>query len=895
MRFLIHNIRVNADKEKMATPEQLLESLNRQEMRKDEGRLKIYLGMVAGVGKTYAMLKDAQLLLEQKTDVIVGYVETHEREDTAAQIGKLNILPRLKISHRDVVLDEFDLDAALKRNPQIILVDELAHTNIPGSRHFKRYQDVLELLGQGIDVHTTLNVQHVQSLADTVAKITGVIIQEIIPDSIIDRADEIILIDQEPDEIILRLKQGKIYKGDKAIQASNNFFKLGNLTALREMGLRLMAQRVDQELTEYKTLGGEPLGARPHHKLIVAVFASPFSEYLIRWTRRHAYALNCPWSAVYVRTSRSLSDEEEVLLRKNLTTVRELGGVATEIQDDDVVCGILRAALQQEATQLVVGKPQERAWWWFWKQNITHDLVYGQTDLDVHVVSPNDPNAKRFILPKKKIGQLKFSSTALVNSVLVVSFATIINLSLLNYMAYHALGLIYMLSFSLASIFLMNFSVLTAAIMSALLWNFVFIPPRFTFSITLGEDWIMLLLYLVTAAMVGTFTRKLRRSEDRLRLQGTRTDALYRMTRNLAGAKDGAEAVYRALEQLKTQLDLEATVWVFDEKRKIENARIQGNFKPEPKDMGALDWSFLNRQPSGRFTDTLPGVKGHYIPLMDQTGLWGVMGIDMSSLKEIKTESLSFIQAISQQLSFALGRDDLFMKLQNRQLKEESEKIYKTLLNSVSHELRTPLTAIQGFSEALLARGTSDIQLFECSNEISLNAKRMNQVVQNFLDMGRIEAGQMKLQKQEIDLEDLIRTIWNSIKSKYIGWKVNFHFPTSPVLLMADAPLLSQAIENVLENSFSYNKKDVEIEVILTCDGRYARLSIADNGIGLGSHPKYVFEKFWRGNPNKTGGTGLGLSISKAFVELHGGTLSAENVIGRGAMFRFTIPMSGLE
>lgn len=878
----------------MPTPDELLESLKRQDKRQLEGRLKIYLGMVAGVGKTYSMLQTAHQLREQRMDVVVGFVETHGRKDTLAQIGDLEVLPRLKLIHRDVELEEFDLDAALKRKPQIILVDELAHTNVPGSRHPKRYQDILELLGQGIDVHTTLNVQHLQSRADTVAKITGVIVQEIVPDSLIDRADDIVLIDQDPEEVILRLKQGKIYSSDKAAAAAKNFFKEGNLTALREMGLRLMAQRVDQELSEFKTLQGEPLGARPHHKLIVAIYASPFSEYLIRWTRRHAYALNCPWSAVYVRTSHSLSDEEEALLRKNLSTVRELGGMVVEIQDDVVVDGIMRAALQQEATQLVVGKPQERSWWMAWKQHVTHDLVYGQTAIDVHVVSPPSHSAKNFKIPKNRKLKIQISTApAIVNSVLLVAAATILNLALLDYMAYHALGLIYLLAFSLASIFMKNFSVTISAVLSALLWNFVFIPPRFTFAITTGEDWLMLLLYLVTAAMLGTFTRKLRRSEERLRLQGERTEALYRMTKTLAGAKDGAEAIHRAIEQLKVQLEVETSVWVLEGKRKIEDARQQGNFEPDVKDWGALQWAFLNRQAAGRFTDTLPLVKGHFIPLMDQTGLWGVLGVDTSQLKEMKTESLSLIQAISQQLAFALGRDDLFRKLQDRQVKEESEKIYKTLLNSVSHELRTPLTAIQGFADALMLRGTSDIQLYECANEISKNSKRLDQVVQNFLDMGRIEAGQMKLQKQETEFEELIRGIWTRIRTQYEEHRVEFHFPSGPVILPIDAPLISQAIENVLSNALTYTPPGSLIEVVVNSDGRHARLTISDNGKGLGSHPEQVFEKFWRANPGRTGGTGLGLSIARAFVELHDGTLTAENVRGGGALFRFTLPLKG--
>jgi len=875
----------------MPTPDELLESVTRKEKRQLQGRLKIYLGMVAGVGKTYAMLKGAHQLKDQRTDVVVGFVETHGRADTIAQIGDLEVLPRKKINHRGVDIEEFDLDEALARKPQVMLVDELAHTNVPGSRHPKRYQDILELLGQGIDVHTTLNVQHLQSRADTVAKITGVIVQEIVPDSIIDRAEDIILIDQDPDEIILRLKQGKIYGTEKAAAAAINFFKEGNLTALREMGLRLMAQRVDQELTEFKTLQGEQ-SARPHHKLLVAVYASPFSEYLIRWTRRYAYALNCPWSAVYVRTTHALSDEEEALLRKNLNTVRDLGGVVIEIQDNDVVSGVLRVAVQQEATQLVVGKPKDRAWWLSWKQHVTHDLVYNQTTVDVHVVAPPAHSAKAFKIPQTKKWQVKLSSPAsLINSVVIVTVATCLNLALLDYMSYHALGLIYMLAFSLASIFVKNFSVALAAILSALLWNVVFIPPRFTIAISRGEDWLMLLLYLVTASMLGTFTRRLRQSEERLKEQGERTDSLYRMTKTLAGAKDGAEAIHKALEQLKANLDVSASVWVLEGKRKIEDARRQGSFEPDQKEFAALHWAYLNRQAAGRFTDTLPLLKGHYIPLMDQTGLWGVLGVDTSDLKELKTETLALIQAISQQLAFALGRDDLFRKLQERQVKEESEKIYKTLLNSVSHELRTPLTAIQGFADALLSRGTIDVQVFECATEISSNAKRLNQVVQKFLDMGRIEAGQLKLQRQEVDFEELIQSLWVQLKKNQKDRTVNFHFPSGPVILFVDAPLLSQAIENVIDNALAYTTTDSIIEVILTSDGRFARLTISDKGKGLGSNPEIVFDKFWRANPGKTGGTGLGLSIARAFVELHDGTLTAENVRGGGALFRITLPL----
>lgn len=875
----------------MPTPEQILKGIKREASRIGQGRLKIYLGMVAGVGKTYAMLKYAHQMRAKGVDVVVGYVETHGRVETIAQIDELEVLPRLKLNYRDVEVEEFDLDLALKRRPQLVLVDELAHTNATGSRHPKRYQDVLELLNQGIDVHTTLNVQHLQSRSDTVSRITGVTIQEIVPDSLIDRADDIVFIDQDPDEVIDRLQQGKIYAPEKAEVAAKNFFKPGNLTALRELGLRLMAERVDHELSALKSLQGDSSGTRPHHHLVVAVFASPYSEYLIRWTRRHAYGLNCTWSAVYVRSSRPLSDEEEALLRKNLETVKDLGGEVIEIQDDDIVQGILRGVRQQEATQLVVGKPRDRRWWNFWKSPLTHNLIYGQTHVDVHVVAPPEQTLKLSKIPSQRAWKWQLpSSQAWFSSLLVVGGATLLNLGLLDFVAYHALGLIYMLSFCLAAIFLRHFSVSIAALCSAILWNFVFIPPRFTFAISAGEDWLMLLLYLVTSAVIGTFTRQLRISEVRLRHQGERTDSLYRLTRTLAAARDASEAIHLALEQINLELKINASVWVLEGKRRIEEARQQGNFSPNDKDWAALQWAFLNRKPAGRFTDTLPSVSGHYIPLIDQTGAWGILGLNTQKLTEMSTESFALVHAISQQLALSLGRDDLFRQLQSRQIKEESEKIYKTLLNSVSHELRTPITAISGFAEALITRGSTDPQISEMAREISNNTQRLDQVVQNFLDMGRIESGQFKLQKVETDLEELIRGVWNKLKPLTKNHQINFRFPLTPCVLALDSILVAQALENILKNTLLYTPQESTIEINLTNDTRWAKIIISDNGPGLGINPEQVFEKFWRGNPGKTGGTGLGLSIARAFIELHNGQLTADNIRSGGAVFKISLP-----
>jgi two-component system, OmpR family, sensor histidine kinase KdpD len=875
------------------SPDKILENIKKQERRKGQGRLKIYLGMVAGVGKTYAMLKQAHQLKKQGSDIVVGYIETHGRQETQEQIGSLEVLSRKTFMHKDIRLEEFDLDLALERKPDVILVDEFAHSNVPGSRHPKRYQDILELLGHGIDVHTTLNVQHVQSRSDTVAKVTGITIHELIPDSLIDRADDIVFIDQDPDEIIYRLNQGKIYQKEKAEAAAKNFFKPGNLTALREIGLRLMAERVDHELTELKSLEGEAPHARPHHHLMVTIFFSPYSEYLVRWTRRHAYALNCSWSALYVRTSRPLSEEEESLLRKNFNIVKELGGEILEIQDNDIVQGILRGIKQQQATQLVLGKPHKKDWKNFFRPPLTDSLIYNKYPIDIHIVSPLESKSVLTKVPKRPKFDIRPPSVKeFLNSALVVGGSTVLNLVLVDYIAYHALGLIYTLSFSLASLFFSQFSVVTAACFSALLWNFVFIPPRFTFAISQGEDYLMLLLYLVTAVVVGLFTRRLRRSEKKLRYQGERTESLYHMTQNLAGARDSSEAIYKGLEQIEKELNLKGTVWTF---RATEQDEIikQGSYFPSDKDQAALQWAYLNRREAGKFTDTLPAAHGFFIPLIDPSGIWGILGIDVHHLNELTTESHAFIKAIAQQLAFSIGRDDLSKKLQIQQVKTESEKIFKSLLNSVSHELMTPITAITGFSDTLLSAGISENSIHEMGREINENAKRLNQVVKNFLDMGRLESGQLKLQKAETDLSDLLKSTWFKIKNQAGQKIINFHFPTTSVIAEVDAVLISQAFENIIKNALRYTSDKAKIDIQLVKEAVQAKIIISDNGPGLGSQPERVFDKFWRAQPEKTGGTGLGLSISKAFIELHEGQITAENLRPHGAQFKIYIPLKG--
>lgn len=881
----------------MSQADDILKTIQRAEAKEGQGKLKIFMGMVAGVGKTYAMLKAAHTLKESGQNPMVGYVETHNRQETSDLVLGLNVLPRKKIPYKDVFLEEFDIDACLELKPKLVLIDELAHTNVPGSRHHKRWQDVLEILNNGIDVFTTLNVQHVESRAETIASVTGITIHELVPDSVIDRADEIVLIDLIPDEIVGRLKQGKIYAPEKVDAATQNFFKVSNLTALREVALRLMAERVDHELKDLSVIHGV-VNVKTHHKIMVAIFGSPYSESLIRYTRKLAYGLNCQWYAGYVNSDRPVTEKERALLYRNIELVKQLGGEVVSTQNEFVPEGLLHLAQQYGASQIIVGKSQRGKFLTrlLGGSSLPHQMIDKAEGIDIHVISPNEKIAIKKSIKIHTKKDFDFNWRGVLTTLGYVANLTFINAILLPVVHYRAIGIMYLMGITIGSVFIKNYNVFLAAIVCGLCWNIFFIPPKFTFVVHAQEDWMLLILYLVAGLVIGNFTNRLKAKEEILKTEGNRATQLYNITKELSVAEDLDALIKTVQDQVERLFGCQVTVFLrSSEEGEYDPALAEGrgNFIIPPKEEYALQWVVKNRLPAGRFTDTLPSSEGYYIPLIGDRKVIGIIAMNVRTLNLLTHDKKLVLDAIARQLSTGFQRESLEFELRGKMVSEESERIYKTLLNSVSHEMRTPLAAIKGFASALtedsIAGDPDKVKNF--ANEVSHGVERLDYVVQNLLDMSRLESGNLKLHLDYIDLQELVEEAIKKVKRYYGDKEIHLNFEKDLPLIYLDYFLIEQTVENVIRNAFVYTSTETPLDIDVTLEDRYLNVTITDYGKGIANaDPNVIFRKFYRENPERAGGLGLGLSICKAILEMHRGSISVSNIPGKGASFMIKLP-----
>ncbi|AZZ37358.1 two-component sensor histidine kinase [Bdellovibrio sp. qaytius] len=876
-------------------PDALLKTVDELEKRRHEGRLRIFLGMSAGVGKTYAMLRAAHQRVKEGVDVTVGVVETHGREETLALVEGLPHIHRKKIHYRGADLEELDIDAVIKRKPELVIVDELAHTNAPGSRHEKRYQDVLELLEAGIDVYTAFNVQHLESRKDAVEAITGIQIRETVPDSILEKATLVELVDIAPSELLKRLKEGKVYLGDKAERAAQNFFKEDKLTALREIALRMTAERVDQDLQKLVSVRAAGSPWQTNERLLVAISHSPYSEKLIRATRRLAYNLEAPWIALHVDTGLVLNDKDQAQLVKNLNLSRELKAEVITTTEVDVPSAVRRVCRLKNVTQVVVGRPTRR---WFRdlleNGNLLEGLIQESLDVDVHVIRQEGTSLKRPSLFEElayyssKSGPAKYWYTLL--AIISVSvFGTMVE----NFIGYRAVGFIFLLAVIILGTFGSIGAVILAATLSTFTWNYFFIPPKFTFAITNTEDFLMCVAFFVVALITGFLTNRLKYHEKLMREREERTNILYEILQDISGATEKSEFLSKVTQRVGQMLDADCGVLLKSATGVLEFDEEKSYFTElSVKDAAVAQWCFDNNKPAGWSTETLSQSEALFLPLRGPSEIVGVFVFKPKrQLRKLDIEKENLLLSIVRQLSVSVQRHFLSRRLQEAQRLKDSEKLHQTLLNSISHEMRTPLTAIFGAASALEQLKDFD-QVKTVASGLHAAADRLNRVIENLLDMSRLNSGVLSLKLEWHDVNDLFSVVVKKLEKPLSAHKLKVQFLENVVLLKIDFRLMEHALANIILNAALYTPAGTLINVGLKKLADEFVITIEDNGPGIPeSSLTKVFDKFYRVPGSPTGGTGLGLSIVKSIVELHNGSIEVENNHPNGAKFQITLPL----
>lgn len=879
-------------------PDALLAAIQKVEESKTRGKLKVFLGMAAGVGKTYAMLDAARLRKREGVDVVVGYVETHRRAETDALVSGLEVIPRRRSEYRGATLEEMDVDAVLARKPQLVLVDELAHTNAPGSRQAKRYLDVIELLEAGLDVWTTVNVQHFESRADTVQQITGIRVQETLPDSVLDLANEIELIDLSPDDLRKRLAEGKVYTAERINAAANNFFRVGNLTALREMALRLTAERVDHQLQDYMAIKQIAGPWKSGERLMVAVSPSPFSEKLIRWTRRMAYNLEASWLAVYVETGQVAAQPAKDQLSQNLALARSLGAEVITVTGHEVSEALLRLAYQRNVTQIVMGKPQHSPLQTLLRGGSLVDrLIHASGDIDVYVVTGDEPQPtpdRRFLLPQPRLHSSLRDYLLAIGVVTLVTAADLLLVTSLPWLDYQAVGLTELLAVLLIAIYIGRGPALVAATISAISWNFLFIEPRLTFIISQVQDVILFFLYFIIAIFAGNLTARLRVQEQLARYTADRTLALYTLAHETATAVNMDDVLRTAVDQIQRIFQVDVAVLLLNAGKFSDEAHLCSTIQLDEKERSVARWVFEHGKPAGRFTDTLPLATAQFFPLLTPNRTVGVIGIRFRRNERLSADEAALLETFVNQIALVIERELLDEAAQQSSMLRESERLYTTLLNSISHELRTPIASIKGAASGLTRWIPTESEGITLVQDIHSASDRLNRLVENLLDMSRLESGRLQIKRDWCDVGEIIGVAVKTFDTCAAVHSIDIRVQRDLPLIQVDFVLIEQVLVNLLENACSYSPPGTPIQVSAESDARLVTIVVEDRGPGIPpDRLDTIFDKFYRVPGTPTGGTGLGLSISRGLIEAHGGTLTAENGEQGGARLIIHLPLNG--
>jgi two-component system sensor histidine kinase KdpD len=878
-------------------PDALLDRVRSEDEHSRRARLKIFFGASAGVGKTYAMLVEAHERRRAGTDVAIGLVETHGRPETAALVEGLEQLPRRRIEHRGATLGELDLDAALARRPQLVLADELAHTNAPGSRHRKRWQDVLELLDAGIDVYTTLNVQHVESLIDVVAQVTGVLVRETVPDSVLDRADEIELVDLPPDDLVQRLREGKVYVPEQAGRALESFFRKGNLIALRELALRQTAQRVDAQMESYRRAAGiaEPWAVR--ERILVCVGGAARGLKLVRGARRLAVALKAEWIVVHVETPGQVRES-----RGERDALVDLLGLAEDLGAETQILTGLRAADEllhfaraRHVSRIVTGKPRGAAWlpWSPW--SLVQQLLRGSGDISVDVLAGEEEGEPLHRAPEPAT---PVAWRGYLGTLPVIALCTLIAWAMQVSFSLPNLTMVYLLGVTVVAVAFGRGPAIFAAISSVLLFDFFFVPPRFQLNVSDSQYVVTFAVMLVVAIVIGTLAARTREQAQVARARERHTSALYQMSRDLSVGRTVPALIESAVARIGDVFGARATVLRPDATGRLTPAEGTPHVPDADHEAGVAQWAFDHAQPAGLGTDTLPASQALHLPLIASGQALGVLSVRPAADSRITDpERLRMLQAFANQTAVALEREQYAEQAESARFETEAERARNALLSSVSHDLRTPLAVITGAATGMrdAGAGMSEATRRELTDTIADEAARLNRLVGDLLDMTRLESGALGLKREWHSVEEVIGGAIERVLRANEGRSVRFDCDPALPLVALDDVLFAQAVTHLLENALQYAPPGPAIEASARRDGDRLAVEVADRGPGFApGEEARVFEKFYRG-PVGSGrrGTGLGLAICRGIVEAHGGRVSAARRGGGGAVMRLEIPMGG--
>jgi two-component system sensor histidine kinase KdpD len=886
---------------KRPSPDALLEAARRE--NDQAGRLKIFVGAAPGVGKTYEMLQSAQARVKAGVDVVVGVVETHGRAETEALLHGLEVLPRKRLDYKDQSLEEMDLDALIARHPKIALVDELAHTNAPGSRHPKRYLDVQELLSHGIDVYTAVNIQHIESLNDVVAQITHVRVRETVPDSVFDRADAIELIDLTPDDLIQRLKEGKVYVPKQAERALEHYFSPGNLTALRELALRRTADRVDEQLLTHMQANAIAGPWAAGERILVCISEDPRAAGLVRYTKRLADRLHAPWTAISIETRRSLqlTDEQQDRLADTLRLAEALGGEALTIPGvgrriaDDVI----NFAHANNVTQIIIGKSTRSMWFEIMRGSVVHDLVRRAGNIGVHVIPgdklPSGPVARTVQTAARPE---PFDPKPYVTALAIVAVGLGVAESIHPKLGIENVDLVFLTAVVSVAVRFGLWPSLLASVAASLCYNFFFLPPVHTFTITDPTNVAAFFFFMLIAILVSNLAARVRTQAVSAIGRVRTTESLYAFSRKLAGTAKLDDVLWATAYQIALMLRVRVVLLLPEE----GVITVKAGYPPEDQldkaDLAAANWAWGNDRAAGRGSDTLPGAKRLFLPMRTGRGPIGVIGIDDDRSGPLLTpDQRRLLDALVDQGALAIERVLLVEDMDRVKRTVESDRLRAALLTSISHDLKTPLASVLGAASTMrdLASGLSDAEKRDLLATVIDESERLNRFIANLLDMTKLESGAIVPNTARHDIGEIVGSVLRRASKILAHHKVSLDLAADLPMLELDAVLFEQVLFNLLDNAAKYAPDDTTISIRSLRDMDSVSLQVMDEGNGIPSAElESVFDKFYRAQKGDhvRPGTGLGLAISRGFVEAMHGTISAANRTDRsGAVLTIRLPI----